>query len=619
MPTHLTRPVLIYDGDCSFCRTWVGFWQSLTGDALEYLPLQQASERFPDVSVEDCLKAVQFITNEGRFSGAEGVCRFLAGVPGYSWLFWCYRFLPGFAFIANVVYRFIANHRSPAFRFTRALWGSTVRRSEYHVASEIFSRALAIIYAVAFFSFLLQARGLVGSEGILPARAFLEAVYQQLGPAAMWRLPTLFWWGNADVTILSIAAGGGALAFVSLLTKPHSLWQRFVFVLLWAYYLSIVNAGQVFMSYQWDWLLVEVGFLAIFLKPVSSRVWLFRWLLFRLIFESGIVKLLSHDPTWHNLTALNFHYWTQPIPTPLAWYMNLLPEWFQKLSVVVVFIVELALPFLIFAPRRLKQLAGFGIIALQSLIILTGNYTFFNLLTIALCLFLYDDAFFARWKLKPKPATTPASAPGHSKWPTRRLFPRSAAETNRPPKPIATGLLWAVIVFLSAIDLGGLIGKVPQPFTNAASQISQFGIVNRYGLFAVMTTQRMEIQIEASADGEKWEPYLFHYKPGPLNRALPWVEPHQPRLDWQMWFAALGNARQNPWFVNTLVGLLRGSKPVNGLFAQLPLAGATPKLIRASVYEYHFTTWDEHSKTGNYWKREYKGLYFPAVGIRAGQ
>jgi hypothetical protein len=275
--------------------------------------------------------------------------------------------------------------------------------------------------------------------------------------------------------------------------------------------------------------------------------------------------------------------------------MHLLPPWFQKISVCGVFVVELVLPFLIFGPRRLKQLAGIGIIGFMVLIFLTGNYTFFNLLTIAFCLFLFDDAFFARWKLNLKPAVLHA------------------------PKRLVTAGIWTVVVFLSVAEFGTIFNKLPEPIAHAAQQISQFGIVNHYGLFAVMTTERMEIQIEASQDGQKWEPYLFRYKPGPLNRPLPWVEPLQPRLDWQMWFAALSNARDNPWFIRMMVGLLRGSQPINALFEQTPHSGTLPKFLRATIYEYHFTSWSERQKTGDYWKREYKGLYFPVVGLRAGQ
>ncbi len=595
MPADTEHPVLIFDGDCSFCRAWVGFWRGLTGDKVEYLPFQEASERFPEVPVEDCLRAVQLITPEGRFGGAEAVARVLALVRGYRWLYWCYRYVPGFAALASFAYRFIAEHRNAGWRVTKVLWGEHPESPTFYTATELFSRVLAIIYAVAFLSFALQARGLIGSEGILPAREFFAAVYRQLGGVAWWRLPTLFWWGSADVTILSIAWGAVALSFFSLMTKPQSRWQRIVFAVLWVYYLSIVNAGQVFMSFQWDWLLVEAGFLAIFLHATKSRVWLYRWLIFRLMLESGAVKLMSGDMNWRNFTALNFHYETQPIPTPLAWYAHLAPGWFQQFSVGLVFAVELIVPFLMLLPRRPRQLAGMITIGFQLLIALTGNYTFFNVLTIALCLFLFDDAFFARWKLDSKPAVP------------------------RPPNRYVTRVVWTVIVFLSLVELSATAGKLPVPIGRAAQQISQFGIVSHYGLFAVMTTQRMEIQIEGSADGRTWEPYLFHYKPGPLNRRLPWVEPHQPRLDWQMWFAALSNARDNPWFIRMMVGLLRGSKPINALFQQTPLNGATPKFVRATIYQYHFTSWDEHQKTGNYWKREVKGLYFPPVGMRAGQ
>ena len=595
MTANNSRPVLLFDGDCSFCRAWIDFWHSLTGDRVEYLPFQQASARFPEVPVEDCRKAVQFICAEGRFQGAAGVARFLSDIPGYQWLYWCYRFVPGFSAVASFAYRFIANHRNLAMRVTRVLWGGRIQPSTYHTASELFSRALAVIYAIAFISFGLQVRGLIGAEGILPAREFLDAVHKQLGSAALWRLPTLFWWGSADLTLLSITWGGVALSLVSLLTKAHSRWQRLVFIILWAYYLSIVNAGQIFMSFQWDWLLVEAGFLAIFLKPVRSRLWLFRWLIFRLMFESGAVKLLSGDPSWHHFTALNFHYETQPIPTPLAWYMHLAPGWFQAISVGFVFAVELGVSWLMFFPRRVRQFAGIVTIAFQGLILLTGNYTFFNLLTIALCLFLFDDAFFAGWKFRTKPLGTAA------------------------PNRYVTGVVWTLVVFLSAAELGSTIDRVQTPISRAAQQISQFGFVSHYGLFAVMTTKRLEIQVEGSQDGKTWEPFLFRYKPGPLNRHLPWVEPYQPRLDWQMWFASLSGARENPWFIRMMIGLLRGSKPIGALFEQTPFSGVPPKFVRATIYEYHFTSWEEREKTGNYWKREIQGLYFPIVGLRAGQ
>jgi hypothetical protein len=263
--------------------------------------------------------------------------------------------------------------------------------------------------------------------------------------------------------------------------------------------------------------------------------------------------------------------------------------------VVMVFVVELFIPFLMWAPRRVRYVAGFATIGFQTLIMLTGNYTFFNLLTIALCLFLFDDSIFTRFRLATKPVITRA-----------------------PLRPV-TAVIWILVASLSAVDFAAMAGKLPEPVARASSQIAQFGLVNHYGLFAVMTTQRIEIQIEGSEDGQKWTPYLFRYKPGPENRSLPWVEPYQPRLDWQMWFAALSPARNNPWFIRLIAELLHGSKSVNALFEAVPFSGIPPKFIRATAYEYHFTAWDERQKTGNIWKREVKGLYFPPVSLRAGQ
>ncbi|MES1262165.1 MAG: lipase maturation factor family protein, partial [Acidobacteriota bacterium] len=388
-----------------------------------------------------------------------------------------------------------------------------------------------------------------------------------------------------------IAWGGVALSAISILARPHSRWQRLIFIILFVYYLSIVSAGQIFMSYQWDLLLLETGFLAIFLSPSRPRVWLFQWLLFRLMFESGAVKLLSHDTSWRDLTALAVHYETQPLPTVLAWYAHQLPLWFQKASTAATLAIELFLPFLIFFPRRLKQLAGFGFITLQTLILLTGNYTFFNLLAIALCLFLFDDAFFARKK--------------------KTYRPLAPARPNR----VVSTLVIAAVMTLSCIELGGMFGVAPEPLGRVADAVSPFGIVNQYGLFAVMTTKRPEVEIEGSNDGQHWLPYVFRYKAGPFNRAPGWVAPFQPRLDWQMWFAALGTFRQNPWFVRFVIALLEGSKPVLALLEHDPFNGKPPLQIRAMLYEYHFTTFAERRKTGNWWKREEKGIYFPPVGL----
>jgi hypothetical protein len=253
--------------------------------------------------------------------------------------------------------------------------------------------------------------------------------------------------------------------------------------------------------------------------------------------------------------------------------------------------VELGLPVLMFGPRRLKQIAAFGTIALQVLIILTGNYTFFNYLAIALCLFLLDDAFFAGKK---------------------RHAPIPPAWSNR----FVSAALFLFIMTVSCIELVGMRTAVPMALNRIMDVEAPFDLVNSYGLFAVMTTSRPEIEVEGSNDGQNWQPYVFRYKAGPLNRAPGWVAPFQPRLDWQMWFAALGNYRENPWFLRFMLALLEGSKPVLALLERDPFGGVPPAHIRAMVYDYRFTTWEERRKTGNWWKRDLKGTYFPPVSLR---
>jgi hypothetical protein len=274
------------------------------------------------------------------------------------------------------------------------------------------------------------------------------------------------------------------------------------------------------MGYQWDYLLLEAGFLAIFLAPDATRVWLFQWLLFRLMFESGAVKMQSEDETWRNLTAMTYHYFTQPLPTPLAWFFAQAPLAFQKLSTLVVLFTELILPFGFFGPRWVKLISAVGTATLQILILLTGNYTFFNFLTIALCLLLVDDRFLGFMPASP-----------------------DAPRANR----FVTAALFLFIMTLSCAGLAGMFhSSVPGALTKLQQRIAPFGIVNEYGLFANMTTARLEITVEGSDDGENWKPYVFRFKPDDTKRAPRWAAPYQPRLDWQMWFAALGTYQENP-------------------------------------------------------------------------
>jgi hypothetical protein len=419
-----------------------------------------------------------------------------------------------------------------------------------------------------------------------------------MGASAYWDVPTLLWLNSGDVFLRVIWIVGVFLSLL-LLFGANATWVRLVLFVL---YLSLDKAGQVFMTYQWDALLLEAGFLAVFLGSEVVIVKLFRWLLCRLMFLSGAVKLLSGDPAWRNFTALPVHYQTQPLPTPLAWYFYQLPQWFQRVSIGFLFFVELGVPLLVLAPRRIRFFAAFAIVLLQVLILLTGNYSFFNFLTIALCLFAFDD--MAIQTVLPK-----------------RILERlsSSPQARQTPAVWRAGCLSvaALVLFTSGFEMvGELSGRHWEPADAAIRTITPFEIVNTYGLFAVMTTSRPEITIEGSNDGVTWLAYEFKYKPGKLTRRPPWVEPFHPRLDWQMWFAALGNYQSAPWILNFLERLLDGSPQVLGLLDRNPFPNAPPRYIRAQVYDYRFTTPEERKVTGEWWQREWKGAYVPEVSLR---
>ena len=490
----------------------------------------------------------------------------------------------------------ISRHRTFAYQLTKYFWGDRLGET-FGYASWVFLRLLGLIYLIAFLSFGMQAGGLIGSHGILPAADFLSAVREYLGTTRLWSVPTLLWLNTSDTMILSIWVAG--VIFSVLLAAGIN--SRIVRVVLFLLYLSLVTTGQGFMTYQWDALLLEAGFLTIFLGSSTLIVKLFRWLLFRLVFLSGAVKLLSHDPLWHNFTALPVHYETQPLPTPVAWYFYQFPPTFQRVSVGFVFFVELLIPFLILAPRRLRVLAAFAITLLQTLIALTGNYAFFNLLTVALCLFLLDDAFF-----RPR-------LPGSIVRRASRAFSQSSM---RPLVRRSCLLLYVLVLFASGFEMAGMFSGAHWAVADKViSAVAPFEIVNTYGLFAVMTTTRPEIVVEGSNDGATWLEYEFKYKPGELDHRPPWIAPYQPRLDWQMWFAALGDYRSDPWVLQFMTRILEGSPEVLKLMHHNPFPNASPRYLRAVLYQYHFTTPPERKSTGNWWSRELKGEYVPTVSL----
>ncbi len=587
------RPLVIFDGDCGFCRRWIDRWREETGDAVDYAPYQEVAARFPEVPVEAFRHAVHFVDARGKIHrGAEAVFLALAVSPLKSVPLFLYRHLPGARAISEAAYRRVADHRPTTDRITLMLWGRDVRRPAYRIAADLFLRGLGLVYLIAFLSLAVQVRGLIGARGILPAADLMEMARTHFGAVAWMQLPTLAWFNASDPFLLFLCYGGalcGALAFLRLAAFPALL-------IAWAFYLSLAVAGQEFLGFQWDNLLLEAGFLALFITPFRFRVrfasipsapfglFLLRWLLFRLMFASGVVKLTSGDPAWRNLTALSYHYETQCLPTWVAWYAHQLPMWFQKLSALAMFGVELVLPFLIFLPRKLRMTACGGFVVLQILTMLTGNYTFFNLLTIVLCLLLIDDAMWPEW------------------------LRRAAGAERRPGRtPVAARPLLAVLLLLSFIPLTAAFRKPvswPAPVRRVYGAVFPFRSLNAYGLFAVMTTERREISIEGSRDGVTWRTYPFRWKPGDPLRRPAFVAPHQPRLDWQMWFAALGDVRRNPWLVALAGRLAEGSPEVLDLLAVNPFPEAPPARVRAVIRTYRFSTPAERRETGAWWVAE---------------
>jgi predicted DCC family thiol-disulfide oxidoreductase YuxK len=616
------KPLLIWDGDCHFCRLWIERWREVTAGKVDYRASQEVADRFPEIPAEEFDRSVVLIKPDGTaLFAAEAVYCSLGYQHSRRWLAWSYDHVPGFAALSETGYGLIARHRKLASAVTRLLWGKDVRRPTYFWARRWFLRALGAIYLIAFLSLWVQVDGLVGSNGISPVSQFLPAVRTQLGSNAYTLLPTLCWFGSSDA-FLHFLCGSGVLCSLLLIL---GIAPAISLVALFVLYLSLAVAGQVFFNFQWDVLLLEAGFLSIFFAPWQlwprdlswwrrsppsatapvSRAGLFllKLLLFKLMLMSGVVKLTSGDDSWWNLTALDYHYWSQPLPTVFGWWADKTPEWFKHFSVGFCLVIEIVAPFFIWAPRRLRLIAAGLLIFLQLAIAITGNYCFFNLLTIALCLLLIDDAVVP---MRHRAADTQdIAAPGGGALPQRLC--------------ICVGIFVIVVtlpvnawLIFSAFDP---LSRPPSALANLYEELEAFRIVNGYGLFRVMTKDRSEIVLEGSSDGIEWLPYAFKWKPGDVKRAPGWCAPHQPRLDWQMWFAALGSPHENPWFVALIYRLLQGSHDVSGLLATNPFPDNPPRYIRAMFYRYRFTTADELRQSGAWWKREELREYLPTGSL----
>ena len=475
----------------------------------------------------------------------------------------------------------------------------------FALSRDLFLRLLGLVHLVAFASLAPQIVGLVGAEGLLPAAAYLDRARELWGSDAYRQLPTLLWLWPGDGFLAGACWLGMALSAAAM----AGIAPRAVFPALWVCYLSLSVAGQDFLAFQWDVLLLETGLLGAVYAPAGWRVrlgagsepsaaarWLVWGLAFKLTFLSGVTKLLSGDATWRSLTALEHHYQTQPLPTWIGWYFHNAPDGFGVLSVGVLFFIEIGVAFVILAPARFRRLrlTGCGLLCLlQVLIAATGNYGFFNLLAVVLYLSLLDDAAIA---------------------PLLRLGPpgRLPQEARRPSPAWRRRALAGVTALLAGLTALTLVREVRRPAPMPAwadavlGAVEPFRSVNGYGLFRVMTTERFEIVFEGSADGSTWREYPFRWKPGDPARAPGLVQPHMPRLDWQMWFAALDPRGNTHWLLRLADGLLDGDPATLELLGDSPFPETPPRFVRLTMYRYRFTT-PEEAASGAWWVREELG------------
>ena len=496
----------------------------------------------------------------------------------------------------------------------RLLWGPSLAPPSQRFSRWLFLRALAVVQFVAFLSLATQIVGLSGSEGLVPAAELLE--HARKTQIALLDLPTLCWWlGGNDGALTALCAVGMGLSVLIAL----GLAQPLLLLAQWAIYLSLFSVCRPFLSFQWDTLLLETTLVAALWAPLNWRPrlpgteaapsrwssWLVRFLLFRLMFSSGIVKMISGDAAWIDHTALTFHFQTQPLPSGNSWAAHHLPFWMHQYGLIGMFIVELVLPFAFLLPRRPRRIAAWATIWLMLLINITGNYGFFGLLTVALCVAMFDDAQLPKW--------------------LRRCFLKATAAEGPTGGPGPTGPLhrWLValpvgmLIVLGALSLARTLRCYDTP-TAVERALSPLALVNSYGLFAVMTKRRPEIIIEGSEDGKDWKAYEFRYKPGALKRQPRFSWFHMPRLDWQMWFAALGSPQRNLWVRRLLDRLQQGSRTVLALLQTNPFPSKPPRFLRATRYDYRFSSEAERAEKGRWWQRKYESLYDVSSGTFGG-
>jgi hypothetical protein len=499
----------------------------------------------------------------------------------------------------------------------------------------IFLRALGLIYFSAFYSLVFQIRGLIGPRGILPAGEYLQMFSSSsLGLLRFWYAPTLLWLSSGSPMLMGLCWAG----MIAALLVVFNVWPRSMLVVCFVCFLSFVAAARDFSGYQSDSMLLEAGFLSLFFAPGGLRPglgrrtppsrfshFLLQWEWFRIYFESGLVKLVSGDLQWRNFTAMDEYYQNCPLPTWIGWYVQHLPHWFHAATVSATLFMELVLVWMAWLPRRFRIVLFFLVTLWQAGVILTANYTFLNYLVLSLGVLLVDDRFLQNlsrlWKSPAAPRSSCVSQPERSAQPSAQTIqPPSAPSTLHRSwkafKLATAAVMLAWVFYSSTVRLIWILApQVPLPVT-PLTVLEPFRIADQYGLFAVMTRQLYQIEFQGSDDGKTWTAYPFRYKPQALDQAPRIYAPYQPRLDWNLWFASLGTWRDYPLVLNTELRLLSGDRDVLSLFAANPFPHAAPTQVRAVLWQYWFTTMSEKRATGNWWRREYLGLYAPTLGLQ---
>ncbi|MEG9437420.1 lipase maturation factor family protein [Edaphobacter sp. HDX4] len=507
----------------------------------------------------------------------------------------------------------------------RYLFDSEYGSPNHFIARWLFLRALGLIYFSAFFALLFQVRGLIGPQGVLPAANYLQEV-RSLGALRFWYTPTLLWFSSGDHMLMSLCWIG----LIASLILVANIWPRVMLLVCFACFLSFVSAAQDFSGYQSDGMLLEAGFLSLFLapsgifpglgikqRPVRAAMFLLLWEWFRIYFQSGVVKLESGDPTWRNLTAMYEYYQNGPLPTWIGWYLQHLPHWFHIATAAATLGMELGLVWLAFLPRPWKIVCFFIVTAWQVGVIATANYTFLNYLVLILAVFLLDDAFLQRflprrWRTGlerdesgPRP-DAPIADVEEEKIQARSHFLAPARSAM-----FAVMLTW--IFYATAVPLVQMFWHEARLPTKPLIALEPFRIANQYGLFAVMTPHRYEIEFQGSNDGEYWVAYPFRYKPQGLKDRPRIYAPYQPRFDWNLWFASLGSWQQYPLVPRTEELLLENDRAVLELFAGNPFPNAPPRLVRAVLWQYWFSTPQQKHAEGIWWRRQFLGAYGPTL------